>query len=189
MTGHGRQRQQQDGKLCSMHTGNGPGQEGAGQQLKEVAGLSDSVSSIRKRRSEAGCRARWLGQEGAGQQLKEVACLRGSINLVRKRRSEAGRRPRAVGAACFKFIRYLPGQRARAGRRWIVAQGSYRSKRLNQFRQWAEVRSRAHAPGIRIASAFLRHWPGPQKGAAIEPCEKPHEPTFLNQVSMARWFV
>jgi hypothetical protein len=104
---------------CAAHmtnTGNGPGQEGAGQQLKEVAGLSDSVSSVRKRRSEARCRPR---AEGA-------VCFK----FVRY----PGR------AACFKFTRYRPGQQARAGRRWIVAQGSYRSKRLNQFSQWEEGR-------------------------------------------------
>jgi hypothetical protein len=54
------------------------------------------------------------GQEGAAQQHKEVAGLSGSISSVRKRRSEARCRPLAVGAVCFKSVRY-PGRASRPG--------------------------------------------------------------------------
>ncbi len=83
-------------------------------------------------------------------------------------KEEAGCRPRAVGAACFKFIRYQPGQRAWAGRCWIVAQGSYRSMRLNQSRQWVEVRSSAQAAGGRHHQnclGFSSPWARPSESA------------------------
>ncbi len=62
-TGGSGSSRMESGAACMTNTGNGPGQEGAGQQLKELAGpsLSGPVSSVRKRRSEAGCRPRPVG--------------------------------------------------------------------------------------------------------------------------------
>jgi hypothetical protein len=120
---------------CMTNTGNRPGQEGAGQQLKEVAGLSDSVSSVRKRRSEAACRprsvcavcfkfVRYPGRPGplaraggAGQQLKDVCRSKRFYKLsqeveIRSRVQAAGGRRRLFQVYSLPAGPAGPGRKA-----------------------------------------------------------------------------